>query len=349
MRVLARTVIGGLIFVFAAAMAAHAQAPKRVLILHSWGPEFGDLYAKDMRAHLGRELSGPCELYEQWLVSARFAEPQDDEAFARYLKSLFEAHPLDLVITMGAPAANFVQTHRDSVFQNTPKLLADIEERRASSANLAPDETAVAITVSFPEVVRNILRVRPLTHTIAVVIGNSPIEKFWVEQVRTTLAPVLQGRASLTFLTDLPFQEVLRRVATLPAQSAILYVLLSPQINGVPLDEDTALAQLRSASNSPIFSYTDAYLGKGIVGGPLISGEQQGRATARAAARLLSGERASAVRIAPIALGAPVYDWRELQRWGIGESDLPAQSTVLFRVPSAWERYKLQIASVPRS
>ncbi len=303
MPVFARTVIGGLILVLAAAMVANAQAPKRVLILHSWGPEFGDLYAKDMRAQLGRELSGPCELYEQWLVSARFAEAQDDEAFARYLKSLFEAHPLDLVITMGAPAANFVQKHRDSVFQNTPKLFADIEERRASQANLAPNETAVAITVSFPEVVRNILHVRPQTRTIAVVIGNSPIEKFWVGQLRESLEPVLQGRVTLTFLTDLPFQDVLRKVATLPAQSAILYVLLSPQINGVPLDEDTALAQLRSAANSPMFSYTDAYLGKGIVGGPLISGEQQGRATARAAARLLSGESASAVRTAPISAG----------------------------------------------
>ena len=160
MPVFARTLIGGLLLALAA-LVANAQAPKRVLMLHSWGPEFGDLYAKDMRAQLGRELAGPCELYEQWLVSARFAERQDDEAFARYLNNLFEAHPLDLVITMGAPAANFVQRHREEVFQNTPKLFADIEERRASQANLAPDETAVAITVSFPKVVQNILRVRP--------------------------------------------------------------------------------------------------------------------------------------------------------------------------------------------
>jgi signal transduction histidine kinase len=47
------------------------------------------------------------------------------------------------------------------------------------------------------------------------------------------------------------------------------------------------------------------------------------------AARLLSGEHAS--------------DWRELKRWHIGQSDLPSGSTVLFREPTLWERYRWQI------
>lgn len=345
MTVFARSVIGALLLALAAVTVAQAQPPKRVLILHSWGPEFGDLYAKDLRTQLSRQLPGTCELYEEWLVSARFAESQNEEAFARYLDTLFDAHPLDIVITLGAPAANFLQTHRDSVFQDVPKLFADVEERRASRSTLAPNEAAVPITVSFPALVRNILAVRPKTRTLAVVIGNSPIEKFWVSQIRDSLEP-FRSRITFTFLTDLPFKDVLRRVATLPAQSAILYVLLSPHIDGIPLDEDTALAQLHDAANAPMFSYTDAYLGKGIVGGPLISGEEQGRETVRAAARLLSGEPAAGIRIAPISLGKPVFDWRELKRWGISESDLPPSSTILFRVPSAWERYRWQIAAV---
>jgi C4-dicarboxylate-specific signal transduction histidine kinase len=35
-----------------------------------------------------------------------------------------------------------------------------------------------------------------------------------------------------------------------------------------------------------------------------------------------------------------------MQRWGIGESNLPAGSTVYFREPTAWERYSWQIAFV---
>ena len=35
-----------------------------------------------------------------------------------------------------------------------------------------------------------------------------------------------------------------------------------------------------------------------------------------------------------------------MQRWGIGESNLPAGSTVYFREPTAWERYSWQIALI---
>ena len=337
--------IGGLLLTLATAIVAQAEPPKRVLMLHSWGPEFGDLYAKDMRVQLSRQLPGRFELYEEWLVSARFTDRQEDAAFAGYLNSLFADHPIDLVITLGAPAANFVQRYQQSLFRTTPELLTDVEERRASAPSLTPNETVVAISVSFPTLVQNILRVRPQTSMLAVVIGNSPIEKYWVGQIGESLE-AFKNRLTLRFLTGLPFNEVLRQAATLPARSAILYVLLSPDVLGIPQDEDTALAQLHAVANAPMFSYTDAYLGKGIVGGPLISGEAQGRETVTAAARLLSGEHASDIRMPPVTLGKPEFDWRELRRWNISESDLPPGSAILFREPSAWERYRWQITSI---
>lgn len=337
--------IGGLLLTLVTAVVAHAQPPKRVLLLHSWGPEFGDLYARDMRVQLSRQLPGRLELYEEWLVSARFPDRQEDAPFASYLNTLFADHPLDLVITLGGPAANFVQRYHQSLFRTTPELLADVEERRASDSSLTPNETVVAISVSFPAVVRNILRVRPQTSMLAVVIGNSPIEKYWVGQLRDTLEP-FANRVAVTFLTDQPFNEVLKGVATLPPRSAILYILLSPDVEGIPLDEDTALAQLHAVADAPIFSYTDAYLGKGIVGGPLISGEEQGHETVGVAARLLSGEHAADIRTPPIGLGEPEFDWRELKRWNIRESDLPPGSRILFREPSVWEGYRWQIVTI---
>lgn len=337
--------IGGLLLTFAISIVAYAEPPKRVLLLHSFGPEFGDLYAKDIRVQLGRQLPGRLELYEEWLVSARFANTNEDAAFANYLRAAFADHPIDLVITLGAPAANFLQKYQQSLFRTIPELLADVEDRRASRSSLTPNETAVAISVSFAALLENILRVQPRTSTVAVVIGNSPIEKFWVAQIRDTLEPFTK-RLALTFLNDLPFSEVLKRAASLPAGSAILYILLSPEVDGIPQDEDTALGALHAVASAPIFSYTDAYLGKGIVGGPLISGEQQGRETAGVAARLLSGEQAADIRMPPISLGKPEFDWRELKRWNIRESDLPPGSKILFRDPSAWERYRWQIASI---
>jgi len=39
-----------------------------------------------------------------------------------------------------------------------------------------------------------------------------------------------------------------------------------------------------------------------------------------------------------------MFDWRQMQRWGIAESNLPPGSTVYFREPTVWERYWWQVA-----
>ncbi|HTT02900.1 MAG TPA: sensor histidine kinase [Steroidobacteraceae bacterium] len=316
-----------------------------MLLLHSFGPEFGDLYARDLRIELGRELAGHLELYEDWLVSARFMSSAGDTAFADYLRTQFADRPLDLVITLGAPAANFVQRYQQSLFRSTPELLTDVEERRASPSSLASNETALAVSVSFPAVVANILRVLPDTRTLAIVIGNSPIEGYWATQIRDSLRP-FSGRINLAFLNGLSFDQLLQRVATLPPHSAIFYVLLSPDVDGIPQDEDAALARLHAVADAPMFSYSDAYLGKGIVGGPLVSGEEQGREAVAIATRLLRGEPASDIRYPPVGFGKPQFDERELERWNIKEANLPPDSTILFREATVWERYRWQIALI---
>ena len=149
----------------------------------------------------------------------------------------------------------------------------------------------------------------------------------------------------MKFLNELPFDQVLSRVATLPPRSAILYVLLSPAVQGIPGDEGLALAKLHAAANSPIFSYSDAYLGKGIVGGPLLSGQKQSSAIVSVARQMLNGRPAADIKTPPIAFGNPQFDVRELRRWHIKESDLPPNSVVRFTKPSVWDTYRLQILS----
>jgi signal transduction histidine kinase len=48
----------------------------------------------------------------------------------------------------------------------------------------------------------------------------------------------------------------------------------------------------------------------------------------------------------PLGMGAPVYDWRQLQRWHISESVLPPGSKIQFRQPTAWEQYRTATLAV---
>ncbi|MFY9839786.1 MAG: HAMP domain-containing sensor histidine kinase, partial [Xanthobacteraceae bacterium] len=148
---------------------------------------------------------------------------------------------------------------------------------------------------------------------------------------------------TFTWFNELSLNEMMKQAARLAPQSAIFWLTLIVDAAGASHQEFDAMTLLGAVANAPIFSFVDAYLGKGIVGGPLISVRDVGKATAHAAVRILDGEKASDVRTSPIGFGTPKFDWRELQRWNISESRLPPGSKILFRPPTAWDQYQWQI------
>src|SRR5206468_12076155 len=113
---------------------------------------------------------------------------------------------------------------------------------------------------------------------------------------------------------------------------------------GVSRGQDRTLAHVRAAANAPVFGLYASQLGKGVVGGRLVSAQEGAIRAAEVARTVLGGGDSVAQHGAqPLELAAPAYDWRELQRWGIPENRLPARSAILFKQPSLWEQYKLLV------
>src|SRR5690606_18390244 len=81
-------------------------------------------------------------------------------------------------------------------------------------------------------------------------------------------------------------------------------------------------------------------MGRGAVGGGLQDPALVADALASLAVRVLNGEEPSRIPIRHIATHVAEFDWRQLDRWGIDESRVPASSVVRFRTPGIWERYR---------
>jgi hypothetical protein len=135
----------------------------------------------------------------------------------------------------------------------------------------------------------DILQLAPDTNHIAVVIGASPLERFWAKALRDAVEP-FTNRVRVTWFNDLSFDETLRQVATLPPHSFILFGLLLRDAAGVTHNQDNVLQRLHAAANAPINGVFQNQLGRGIVGGRLNPAEAAGAASARIAIRILRGE-----------------------------------------------------------
>ena len=345
----ARTFAAALVVASLLATQAQSQAadpePKRILMLHSFGLRFKPWtdHARIARSEITRQSQTPVDFQDHSLVDARQFNEKSEASFVEYLHNLYDDRPPQLIIAFGAPAANFVQRHREALFPKIPMVLTSVEQRRIQWDKLTEYDTVVAIKHDLPALIENILHVLPSTKTIAIVNGASPNEKFWLGELRREFAP-FAGRVELKWYNELSFEDILKDAANLPPHSAIFWHLMNIDAAGVVHEENVALNKLASVSKAPIFTYADTFYGEAIVGGPMHSYELGAMRTAAAALRILNGEKPSDVKIPPSPFAPPKFDWRQMQRWGISESNLPPGSKIDFREPPMWERYWWQIA-----
>lgn len=339
-----RKFLAAVVLLFAMTGAAVSE-PERVLLLHSFGREFApwNEYAGTIREELVPQSKEPIDIFEASLASARSSDLVEGP-FIEYLRARFSRRQLDLVSPIGAPAVNFVLEHRSQLFPSVPAVHTGLEQRRVPLDALTANDAVVAVAKDLNGAIGSILPLLPDTTGIAVVIGNSPIEKFWLEETHGAFQP-FESRVAFIWLNELPLEEMLQRVAVLPPGSAIFFVLLSVDGTGVAHEENKALARIHAAANAPMLSHSDAFFGGGIVGGPLSIVADVGRQAASVAVRILEREPPGNIKTAPLEFGAPKYDWRGLQRWNISESRLPVGNEVYFRSPGPWEQYRWPITA----
>jgi PAS domain S-box-containing protein len=337
----------GLLLLCLVTFDAAGAGTKRVLIVNSFGsasPPF-TTHSTAFETELTEKAGERIDLDEISLDVARYEDPAMKEALVEYIRKRQAKWQPDLVVPIGSPACVFIAQNRERLFPETPILYAGTDKRRLPEGALQKNATLVGEDFNLPGFVEDILQVAPATTNIAVVIGASPLEQYWASVFRQAFEP-FTNRVSFTWLNDLPFDQMLERVSKLPPRSFIFLVLLHQDAAGVTLNADEALMRIHAVANAPVNGIFIEQLGLGIVGGRLYQAAQEGVESADMAIRILHGEPASSIPPKIVGPLSPRYDWRELQRWGISEANLPAGSVIKFRQPGFWELYWRPITGI---
>ena len=334
---------GLLVLLFTAPAAADVR---QVVLLQSYdrGTLVLDRFTEQFRIKVD-EAAGEPVTFTQFVVTPAGFDTVPEQAIVGYLHAAFEGRPRpDLVVTVGGPAAAFARKYRGQLFPGTPLLFAAVD-RRFVGAALGTNEMAVVVDQVPAKVIENILRALPDTTSLFVVTGSGGLGRFWKQQFEAGSQGV-GDRIKFLWTDHLSYADMVRQAATLPPRSAIFFVTFDVDAQGATYSSGRVLADLHARANAPLFGNQSSELGGGIVGGSLVPVDALARSAADVTLRILQGASPDRIGVRTEALGNPTFDWRELRRWGIPESRLPAGSVVLFREPGVWERSKwLIIAS----
>jgi PAS domain S-box-containing protein len=320
--------------------AGEAEQVKRVLIVHSFGstaPPF-TTHSTAFESALKRQMGKWVDLDEVSLDMARYAQPDMEETFVEFLLKRLAKWSPDLVVPIGSPAGRFVAKYRTRLFPQIPVIYTGMD-RRTLPAGPLQNATFVGESFNLAGLVEDILQLAPDATNIAVVIGATPLERYWATEFRRAFEP-FANRVNFIWFNDLSFDQMLERAAQLPPRSFILIGLFLRDALGVTYNQEEALQRLHAVANAPINGLFQHQLGLGIVGGRLYQAEVQGIESARIAVRVLRGEPVSNFPPLIIPAQGPQYDWRELQRWNIPEDRLPIGSVIAFRQPTVWQQHR---------
>jgi signal transduction histidine kinase len=319
---------------------------KRILLLFTHESQLPAqvILERAMRSTLRTGSPVPIEFYSEYLDAVRTPLDDYEEELVVQLERKYGGKKFDLIFAINPPALKTLLRNRAALLPSTPIVFLVLDRSNLAGLDLDPNVTGVWGETNYRSNLELALALHPGTKQVVVISGVSEWDKYWMARVQKDFR-AFDGRLEFSYLIGLTIPEQQEALANLPQQTIVFFVSSTQDKAGNSYGNLEVLEQISPASSAPVYGNSDAQLGLGIVGGRLMSFEAFGVGGAQVGLRVLAGEEPGA--IAPHGIpGVPMFDWRALQRWGIGEDELPPASIVRFRETTFWEQYKRRIVGI---
>jgi two-component system, cell cycle sensor histidine kinase and response regulator CckA len=199
--------------------------------------------------------------------------------------------------------------------------------------------TRISARPDVPGTLTAALQLCPDTRRIVFVssLGNSYLELY-----RHDLKEVeafATNRFELIKLIGLSLDDTRQHLAALPSQTVVFYNGIWLDAAGQVFTTPEALEEISLSSAAPIFSCADTHIGHGTVGGSCRVYQIIGAETAGQVAAVIRAGSANSVPAIQSSSSRLIFDWQQLQRFGIDHKNLPPASEIWFQPPTLWQMY----------
>jgi hypothetical protein len=266
------------------------QARKHILVLHSYnkGLDWTDSEDEGIASIL-KSHSLSIEVYTEYLDTKRFPGAQRYPFFFDMLKQKYASTVFNAIICTDDNAFNFLLKYHDALFPGVPIVFCGVnyfnDSRLVGNRDLI---TGVVESFDIRDTLRTALRLQPDTSRV-VVINDRTTTGLANKKVLDQVTPEFKSKVDFVFLEDLDMADLLKKVRSLRSGTIILLMSFNRDRSGQIFDYDQSIYLISHAASVPIYGIWDFYLGKGIVGGMLTSGRDQGRLAAQMALRIMDG------------------------------------------------------------
>lgn len=321
---------------------ANAQ-PKSILVLNSYHPGYvwGDSVMRGVRKVLGGLGEGLKIRYE-FMDTKHYPVSTIFDSLRELYRLKYQHVQFNVIIALDNNALDFLLAYRDELFPGTPVVFCGIngftDEMIAGHSGF----TGVAEDYEVRDNITLALKLHPETEHIAIVSGVSTSSLINQRRVREAI-PEFSDRVDFIDLSAKNIPELTQALKALPDKTLILYISYYMTPDGTTLTVPESTSLISRTSGLPMYSPWEYTLGNGVIGGKMLSGEDQGRTAASIARRILNGEPVASIPVNRSLENQYIFDFSMLKQFNIAHSTLPKGSIIKNEPQTFYYRNKMVV------
>lgn len=308
-----------------------------VLVLHSYHPGFA--WTDEVTTGIGEVLvpNGTLDIPVEFMDTKRRHDLQYLQELFNLYQNKYADNPPDLVLADEEDAYTFLLQHHDQLFPGAPVVFIGVNYIPENPRPPRPDFTGVFEDYQLNRTIDLALRLHPGTEELVIVNDNMTSAGVANQRILEPILPAYAEQLKIRFISNVTLQELGDHVAALDKKSIVLLLTFNQDREGRPVSYDESIAAIAANCSVPVYGIWDFYLGKGIVGGMMTTGEAQGRTAGQMAREILNGRSVFDI---PVVIAHPdvgIFDHSQLQRFNIDQADLPEGSVIINQPPGTME------------
>ncbi|PUU88023.1 MAG: sensory box histidine kinase [Halanaerobium sp.] len=318
-------------------LPAAAAAEKDILVLHSYhqGLEWTDQISQGIRSVF--PYQNEVKIYYEYLDTKRnFSQEYYDKLISLYREKA-RIIDFDAIIVSDNAAFDFIIEYGEELYPEAPVIFCGVNNL---NKNFLEDQQDICGLVEKAEHRANldlILKLHPTLNKLIIINDRTLTGKNIKAELELILTEY-EDRLNYEIWDSFTIPELQNRLLKMDQNNVIYLLVLNRDEEGNFISYNQGISKIKEVSENPIYGTWDFYLGKGIVGGKLISAQEQGRQAALMAEDIISGENDFSGQIVDDISSKYYFDYNQLQRFKISQAELPADREIINRPEPFWER-----------
>ena len=310
---------------------------KNILIIFSLnqGLVAYQILLENFKNTLREEYSKSYKLYVEYLNIGDFPDTSYQQFLFKRINEKYKEIPIDLLILGGPRTASIVKPYISNHIKNLPTISMDIFNPFEKNPEYSNHPNTTEIIQHF-DIKKNFdlaFSLFPDHSTLCIVSGASKTDLF-INNLSMNAAHEYEKKKKVINLVNLSVSEITKEVTNLPPKSIVFIPTFLMDTHDLRYNTPELIRIVTKITSAPIFVLFDTPFNDGAFGGYVTSEAATGIECGRVVIKILEGKEPNTIHVNPEVMNKYIFDWHELKRRGLEDSDLiPANSIIFNREP----------------